>query len=316
MLRINTSLILLLLSLGLNGAGAAGCGTKQRASQAGNNNATVQPTPMREGGSVSSEIKVLAEGAYGKITDAFVVVAREAETYAALGELVDNLPQLNPDFFKQHIVVAAFLGQRNTGGYSVQVTKAADNRVRVSSASPPSGSMTTQALTAPFKVVSIPVDDNRSQAIEIDPAWNAGVRPYRLTSGEFMTGGGFAGRFEKLQLAGEIRVSRLGKLATFVFDLKSTGGAKARSLQDAATGLVGADGSINGAVVDAGTLVDFPRSPLGIKGAFAENEDRLSLSFESLPSNVADGYSGQGKLAANATAPAPPKKPASTDAPM
>jgi hypothetical protein len=316
MLRIRTSLIVLLVSLGVNGGGAAGCGKKQRASQPGNDNVAAQPTPARVEETVSDEIKELAGGAYGKVTDAFVVVAREAETYAALGELVENLPQLKPDFFRQHMVVAAFLGRRNTGGYGVQITKAADNRLRVSSASPPAGSMTTQALTAPFKVVSVPINETRSMTIEVAPEWNDEARPYRVSSGEFMTGGGFAGRFEKLQLAGGISVSRLGRLATFVFDLKSTGGAKARSLQDAATGLVGAQGDISGAVVDAGTLVDFPRSPLGIKGAFAENEDRLSLSFESLPSNVADGYSGQGKLDAKATAPAPPKKPASTDAPM
>jgi hypothetical protein len=182
--------------------------------------------------------------------------------------------------------------------------------------SPSKGSMTTQALTAPFKVISVAVDDNRQLAIEIDPSWNNEMRPYRVASAEFTTGGGFAGRFEKLQLAGEIRISRLGPLATLVFDLKSVGAAKARSLQNAATGVVGAGGQLSGVVVDAGSLVDFPRSALGLKGNLTENEDKLSLSFESVPSNVADGYSGQGKLQAVATAPPPPKRPASDDAPM
>ncbi|HYO91186.1 MAG TPA: protease complex subunit PrcB family protein, partial [Pyrinomonadaceae bacterium] len=240
MLRIRTGVIVLLLSLGLQGAGSAGCGTKRNEAQqnvnqsnnnnvannnALNNNAVAEPTPGRVEEAVSDELKILAGGAYGKVNDAFVVVARDAETYAALRELVDNLPQVSADFFKKNIVVAAFLGQRRTGGYGVEITLAENNRLRVSSTSPPAGSMTTQALTAPFKVISIPDLEHRSLSIEIGPAWNNETRPYRVSSGDFTTGGGFAGRIERLQLAGDIRVSRLGKLATFVFDLKSSGGA-------------------------------------------------------------------------------------------
>jgi hypothetical protein len=320
MLRIRASVVALLLSLGMQGAGA--CGTKQsepkqNENQSQNSNAIVKPTPGRVEEPVSGEIKVLAEGMYGKITAAFVAVARDAETYAAVRELVGNLPPLSADFFKQNLVVAAFLGQRNTGGYGVQLTRAADNRLRVASMSPPKGSMTTQALTAPFKIVSAALDETHPLSVEIDPSWNSEMRPYRVTSGEFTTGGGFAGRFEKLQLSGDIRVSRLGRLATFAFDLKGIGSAKARLLQDAATGTVGANGQLGGGVVDAGSLVDFPRSALGLKGSLTANEDRLSLSFESLPSNVSDGYGGQGRLEASATAPPLPKKPASDDdAPM
>jgi hypothetical protein len=309
------------LSLGLNGAGASGCGTKrneptQNVKQAENKNMPVTPENEEAAKSMNDEMKTLAEGNYGKVTNAFVVVARDLETYTALRELIENLPQLNADFFKQNIVVGAFLGQRSSGGYGVQIARTKDNRVRVSQRSPPAGSMTTQALTAPFKIVSVQTTEERPVAIEIDAVWNSETRPYRLSSGEFTTGGGFAGRFEKLQLSGDIRVSRLGKLATFVFDLKSSGAAKPRALQDAATGIVGANGSIGGAIVDAGSLVDSPRSALGIKGNFTENEAKLSLSFESLPSNVSDGYSGQGRLEAAATAPPPPKKTSSDDDPM
>lgn len=329
MLRIRTSLMVVLSSLLIQGAGAAGCGTKPGGKTPNSNaaatntgtttvnvNAATSPTPARLEESVNDEIKELAAGAYGKVQDTFVGVARDAETYVALREVVEGLPQLNNDFFKSHLVVAAFLGQRRTGGYSVQITRAASDRLRVASTQPPRGVMTTQALTAPFKVVSVAVSDERPVAIEIEPAWKNEMRPYRLDSSEFKTGGGFAGRFETLQLAGDLRVSRLGKLATFVFQLQSTGGAKARALQDAATGIVGADGSITGAIVDAGSLVDLPRSALGLKGSFGKNEDKLSLTFESLPSNVADGYGGQGRLEATATAPPPPKKAANADQPM
>lgn len=320
MLRIKTSVVVLLLSLGMNGGGAAGCGTKRNGAkpdvkQAENKNMPVTAEDRSVKEAVNGEIKVLAEGAYAKVNVAFVAAVRNLETYGALREAAANLPPLDEEFFSKNIVVAAFLGQRPTGGYGIQIARTKDNRLRVSPTSPPAGSMTTQALTAPFKIVSVQITEERPLPLEIDPAWNGGMRPFRVSAGDFTTGGGFAGRIERLQLAGEIRVSRLGKLVSFIFDLKSSGGKKARALQDAATGIVGADGRISGAVVDAGSLVDFPRSPLGIKGNFAENEDKFSLSFESLPSNVADGYSGQGKLEAAATAP-PPKKPAGDDAPI
>jgi PrcB C-terminal len=324
MLRMRQGLIVALLSVALQGGGFAGCGAKPGANMANSNvgnvngapinvNATTQPSPERSEEPLNDELKELAVGAYGKIQEPFVAVARDAETYAALRAMVESLPPFDAEFFKTHLVVAAFLGQRRTGGYSVQIKRADINRLRVSSNAPPPGSMTTQALTAPFKIVSVGVNDDRPLAIELEPSWKNEMRPYRLTNGEFKTGGGFGGRFETIQLAGELRVSRLGKLATFVFDLKSTSGAKARSLQDAATGVVADGGNISGAVVDAGSLVDSPHSALGVKGSFAANEDKLSLSFESLPSNVSDGYVGQGKLEAAATAPAPPKKKTSSD---
>lgn len=308
MLRMRASLIVLMLSVGMQGGGAGGCGAKRDEAKrdeqpSQNSNAVVKPTPGRAEETVNNDIKVLAEGPYGKITATFVAVARDAETYAALRELAGGLPQLSADFFRQNIVVAAFLGQRNSGGYSVQITRAADNRLRVSSTSPPKDSMTTQALTAPFKIISVAADDNRQFGIEIEASWMNAMRLFHVNSGEFTTGGGFAGRYEKLQLAGDIRVSRLGPLATFIFELKSTGSTKARLLQSAATGIVGAGGQIGSAVVDAGSLVDFPRSPLGVKGSFTENDGKLSLSFESLPSNVADGYGGQGRLEAAAARP-------------
>lgn len=322
MLRIKTGLVLLLMSLAINSGGAAGCRTKQDeakqrgSNQPSNSNAPVPPVTEEAEKPLNNEIKVMAEGAYAKVSDAFIVVARDAATYTTLRQLVDTLPQLGPEFFRKNMVVAAFLGGRRTGGYGVSITLAADNRLQISSTSPPAGSMTTQALTAPFKVVSVSVGDNRPLAVAAGAAWTSSMRPYRVTSGEFTTGGGFAGRFEKLQLAGDIGIARHGQLLTFIFDLKGTGGKKPRSLQDIVSGVSGQGGSLSGAVSDAGTLVDYPRSPLLLKGNFTENDDKLSLTFESLPATVADGYGGEGKLEAAAIGPAPPKKATSGDEPM
>ncbi len=59
--------------------------------------------------------------------------------------------------------------------------------------------------------------------------------------------------------------------------------------------------------VDAGTLVDHPRPPLRATGRFAGDGAKLSLTFDSLPTNVNDGFDGMGNLEATATGPAPPK---------
>jgi hypothetical protein len=59
--------------------------------------------------------------------------------------------------------------------------------------------------------------------------------------------------------------------------------------------------------LEAGTLVDRPRSALRAQGSFTGKEESLSLAFDSLPSNISDGYGGEGKLEAAATAPAPQK---------
>jgi hypothetical protein len=105
-----------------------------------------------------------------------------------------------------------------------------------------------------------------------------------------------------------------GKLATFALALKNSDGAKPRALSSVATGLVAGDGKFKFAPLDANSFVDNPNSALSATGQFTNGENNLALTFTSLPSNVADGYNGQGTLKAVATAPAPPKrKPALID---
>src|SRR5437870_13019545 len=58
------------------------------------------------------EIKVLAEGFHSPIERPFAGLFRDAETYLALTKLDNNLPQLNEEFFKSNVVIAAYLGTR------------------------------------------------------------------------------------------------------------------------------------------------------------------------------------------------------------
>ena len=323
MLKLRTCVVLALLSLALSGGGAAGCGSKgnqpaQNINGPENQKTTVSPTPARVvdggngGGTVKGEIKVLAEGSYSQVNYAFVAVARDAETYAAIRELAKGLPDMSADFFEHNAVVAAFLGQRRTGGYSVRITRAADGKVQVEQDSPSKGSMTTQALSSPFKIVSIPTGDSdfrfeNTLTLELGSAWQAAMRPYKVTKGEFRMFGGFAGRSESFTLAGELRIMREGNIATFVFNLKSSGARKDRLLQEVATGLVQKNNQLTIGYLETGTLVDKPRSALHAQGSFTGKEESLSLAFDSLPSNISDGYGGEGKLEAAATAPAPQK---------
>jgi hypothetical protein len=323
MLKVRTCVLLVLLSLAVNGGGAAGCGSKQNQMTQNTNgpenkNTTASPTPARDvdvgggGGTVKGEIKVLAEGSYSQVNNAFVAVARDAETYAAIRELAKGLPDMSADFFQHNAVIAAFLGQRRTGGYSISMTRAADGKVQLEQVSPAKGSMTTQALSAPFKIVSVTTGDSdfrfeNTLTLELGGAWQAAMRPYKVTAGEFRMFGGFAAHSESFDLTGDLRVMREGGLATFVFDLKSSGGKKDRVLREVATGLVQKNNQVMISYVEAGTLVDRPRSALHAQGSFTGREESLSLEFGSLPSNISDGFGGEGKLEAAATAPAPQK---------
>lgn len=318
MLGIRTSVIVVLMSLVMNGGGASACDKKERATRNANAsknnsaNSPRQPEPTVPGReqAVNGEIKVLAEGQYSRVGDAFVAVARDAETYAALRAEFTGLPDLSADSFNTKAVIVAFSGTRRTGGYGVAITRQENGSIRVSSTSPPAGSMVTQQITSPFKVVSVSLDYEQPLTLELDGTWQAMTRPYRVTSGEFTQSGGFAGRSEKFQPEGQIGIMRQGKLATLVFDLKSAGGVKARALKETATGVVQSDGTIQLNQLSAGTFVDLPRAPLRATGQFTNKEEKLSLTFESLPTNVADGYMGSGRLETTATAPPPQRKPA------
>ncbi|MBD0327107.1 MAG: protease complex subunit PrcB family protein [Pyrinomonadaceae bacterium] len=303
-----------LLSLALNGAGPAGCETRQgngaqNVKKSGNNNVPATPTHESETNKdVDNNLKVLAEGGQSGVDDAFVAVARDVQTYEALREMASQLPEVNADSFGTNAVVAAFLGRRNTGGYGVQVIRAGDGAIRLAESRPPKGAVVTQSLTTPFKVVSVPISDVQPLSLEMEGEWKTMTRPYSVATATFTVTGGFAGTSEDFRLEGDIGVMRAGKLATLAFDLKTTGQTKARTLKDVATGVVLADGSIKITHMAAGSLVSPPPSALRANGNFDDGENKLALTFESLPSNVADGYQGKGGLEATATAPPPQKR--------
>lgn len=324
----------MIASLIVNTASASACAaqTNETQREAANVSAqskgqkqTPQPTPMPAPAAgednletnVSNEIKELAAGGYGSVRESFIFVARDAETYANLKKLNDQLPELGADFFKSNAVVAAFLGERRSGGYSVRIERGAGGLLRVSEKTPPKGAMVTMALTAPFQIVSVGVRDESPLALELDATWQEAARPYRVDAGEFTRMGGFAGRLERSQLKGDIRIMRHAQLATLLLALQGTGGAEgAHALQETASGTVAPDGTLTLTRLDPGSFVPPPRHPLRARGNFSDNESRLSLTFEITQAKVNDGYGGQGKLEATATAPPPKKRAVDGDRPM
>ncbi|HEY5073534.1 MAG TPA: hypothetical protein VII34_02480, partial [Pyrinomonadaceae bacterium] len=109
-----------------------------------------------------------------------------------------------------------------------------------------------------------------------------------------------AGRVEKFGLEGKVSVIRVGRLATFSFLLKNTGETNEHLLIDCATGIVERDGAITIHKLSAMSLVNLPNSGLRAEGSFSHHDNTMILEFYSLPSMIADGYGGGGRIEAMA----------------
>ena len=293
----------ILLSLGVTGPGPLGCGTKRPQS--------ATATPARPEAdverSVEDGIRVLAEGNY-PAADGFIVLARDPETYAALRAMIDRVPELRADFFEENAVVAAFLGQRRTSGYSVDITLTADGGLRVAEISPSPDTPVKMALSAPFKIASVPVGNKRPLRVVLDDTWRGGaLRPYRVTSGEIVVkGGSRGGAPERSPVTGAIRLVREGNLTTFIFNLRSAGGAHGRALNTIATGITQPDGRVRIPSLDAGALTGLSPAPLRATASFTNNDEKFSLSLISLATGDPGGdHSVEGRLEATASSPPP-----------
>lgn len=286
----------LVLSLLFSGGSAFGCRTKQNI----NAHLNISPTPQTEkGGIATGEMKVLAEGFHSSITDTFVAVIRDEETYSELMKIERSLPDLAADFFESHVVIAAFLGQRNTGGYSVEIKRQSTGLLLIGDRIPAKDMMVPQMITSPFKVVSVSVSGTPPLArVGFSPAFVGPMRVYRVTGGKFEMTGGIAGVYEEFPLQGGVQVMREAGLATFWFTMPGSESTKNHSLHDVTTGLVQSSGRVVINKMSADALVNQPTSGLKAIGAFTNGEKKLTLTFDSLPTAIADGYSGRGSIEA------------------
>ena len=243
----------------------------------------------------SGDLKVIAQGFHSSITDPFVAVVRDDATYAELAKLDPNLPKLSIDL-KTNVVIAAFLGERNTGGYSVEITRMANGEMQVAEKTPAKDVMVPQVITAPFKIVSFPVEGTAPVKISAGDAFRQTAQLYRIDKGSFTISGGIAGRSETYSLAGKLEITRLGNLVTAGFAVVSTGTSRERSLRDVATGVM-KENSFEISRMSRGSLADPPTGDLRVSARFVVT-NRLSMDFDTGGAIVPDGFSGKGTIEA------------------
>jgi len=242
----------------------------------------------------NENVKTISEGAYSKVETPFVFVANSAETYAQLQDMVENFPSVSDIDFEKTAAVAAFAGTKSTGGFSVNI-KNVFNKIVLEVVAPPKGAMLTQALTTPYKVVLVPIMQEKNLLLEVSADWKNTIQTYRITKGEFESSGGFAGRLEKFDAEGTIGILSFGKYATMIFNLSGNGTQKKRKLSETASGIF-TEGKIELTQLDAGSFSEGPKPPLKVIGTFTK--DKLSLTFEPLPTRVRDGFEVRGKIEA------------------
>src|SRR4051794_35148180 len=115
--------MLLVAALIASGAGTPACDKHAGAVKgAQNGNSASKEQKNRSPESQIKELKVLAQGGMSEVDQPLVIVARDESVYDALKQLVSGLPDMTPEFFRRSAVVAAFAGQKRTGGYSVKIT--------------------------------------------------------------------------------------------------------------------------------------------------------------------------------------------------
>lgn len=250
-----------------------------------------EPTPLASRG---NELKVITEGAYGKVEEPFLFVARSAETFKTLQSLVDDMPTVADIDFDKTAVIAAFAGERRTGGYSVAIEKSgAAFSVKVIDPAP--DAITTDALTYPYQIVLVPIAEEEALNLRISDNWTRSAQNYRVATGEIAYSGGITGRGKSYPVEGTIGVLRRGDLATFIFNLSGKGAENNKKLTEIVSGNI-SGGKIEVQRLDVGDFSENPKPPVRVSGTLAG--DKLNLNFTPLPTEMRDGFMAEGKIEA------------------
>ena len=247
-----------------------------------------------------ARVEALAEGALSQVEEPFVAVIADSAAYAELRAASRvELPDLPADSFRSRAVVAVFLGNRPTPGYKAVVRAApSSDGFEVIEESPPRDAVLAQVLTAPFVVASVPANPEAGIRLSIPDALRRGLPPYRVEKGRFEVSGGIAGIASSFEVTGEMRLGRLGKLATIVLDLRGAAEGEKHALAGLLTGLARAEGAVSFGRLPGGGFVPAPCSILSVDGRIADETGTLALCIASVPCNVADAFGGSGNVVA------------------
>ncbi len=118
------------------------------------------------------EARILVRGQNARAEEPSVSVVRNAAAFSSLWASVAAPGAAKPEIdFSKEAVVAAFMGRKNTGGFSIELVTAeslADGsvRVRLRNLSPKPGMMVTQALTSPFIALAVPAAPDAQVSVE------------------------------------------------------------------------------------------------------------------------------------------------------
>jgi|GEM_PF-5393851 len=121
--------------------------------------AVAQPPSVR-----TLDFTTLQKGSYSGVTERKAVLIADPGTWSTQWQAhsahVVPVPAAPAIDFSQYSVLAVYMGEKNTGGYAVEVAgvQLADGKlvVTVRQQSPGPGGITTQALTQPFHLIRIP----------------------------------------------------------------------------------------------------------------------------------------------------------------
>lgn len=248
---------------------------------------------------MANNFKILLEADQSPVENPFIFVARGQEQYAELKNLCQDLPAAQTIDFSQNSVVAVFAGQKQTPGYKVHfekitnsVTDKITTSIKVELTAPAKGAMLAQVITAPVKIVLVPVEEDKGISLLPGTNWRAKMQTFRTSQSRFEVSGGFVGQSHKLNVSGSIDILQTGNLITAFFNI-GTGNDQSQGIFETASGQI-ENNIIELPRVDPGNLVENPRPPLKASGTLSGKN--LSLTFKSLPTNVADGFMGQGSL--------------------
>ncbi len=246
----------------------------------------------------AADAKVIGEGFYSDVKNPFVFVADTKETYAQLQNLAKNLPAADAFDFEKFAVIAAFAGEKNTGGFSVEF-EGADGNFSVKVKQPPKGAIVTQVITSPYKIVVAPVNaENGNLILNLSENWTKAAQNYKVADGEIEFSGGITGKQERYKPEGSIKVFRSGEYLTLFFDLQGKTAGKTYQTKDIASGKI-TNGNFNLPNLRATNLIERPHPSFAVSGTISGEKLSLELKKSDKDFPVNDGYEGSGKIEAS-----------------
>ena len=108
---------------------------------------------------VPSAVRTLDRGAHSNLDERLTASARTDAEWTALWKRHNYDKPVPPVDFSKEMVVAVFMGSRPTGGFSVEITSAAESGgkfvVSYRESAPRPDAMTAQVLTAPYHLAAV-----------------------------------------------------------------------------------------------------------------------------------------------------------------